>query len=88
MKRSNILQCSLLGTMSPRRRVSPSSRSSAACVSAATPFSLRAGLTHLGHSPLRKSSQVSVPASHMAISFLAPTDGISWKVCSIIAVPR
>jgi hypothetical protein len=29
-----------------------------------------------------------VPASHMAISFLAPTDGISWKVCSIIAVPR
>jgi len=88
LKRSNILQCSFLGTMSPRRRVSPSSRSSEACVSAEIPFSLRAGLTHAGQSPLRKSSQVSVPASQMAISFLAPTDGISWKVCSIITGTR
>jgi hypothetical protein len=29
-----------------------------------------------------------VPASQMAISFLAPTDGISWKVCSIITGTR
>ena len=73
--------------MSASDQASPSSSSSEAWVSSASPLSLASALMVCTESAERKSSQLRTPSSHMAFSFFAPTDGRIWKVCVIMDPP-
>ena len=84
LKWPNILQCCDLGMRSARAEESPSFRSSAACMTIGSDLSLRAGFIHPMLSAERKSSHERISDSQRAISFVAPTDGSIWNVCSII----